>query len=206
MNKETAVIAVDVQNDFCPGGKLPVTEGNLVVAPLNTAFQAARKLGLPVFATRDWHPEKAQHFAGFGGIWPEHCVIDTPGGQFHPDLQIDEKTIVISKGVDGQDAYSGFDGKVTASPDQAEINQPLEDVLKARGANRLILGGLATDYCVKATAIAAAELGFETYVIQEAVRAVDINPDDGQKALEEMIDKGVRVISLERALELIGQR
>lgn len=202
----TALVMVDVQNDFCPGGKLPVTEGNLVVNPLNMAFQAARKVGLPIIATRDWHPLDAPHFEGFGGVWPEHCVKDSDGAAFRSDLMIDNNTIIVSKGIDGQDAYSGFEGEITSSPLEIDLTQPLDSVLKARGVNRLLVGGLATDYCVKATALKAVELGYETYVITEAMRAVDINPGDGQKAIQEMIDQGVRVISIERALAMLAHR
>lgn len=200
-----AVIAVDVQNDFCPEGKLAVSEGDQVVFPLNRLFTAANKAGMLTVATRDWHPQEAEHFAGFGGIWPEHCVIGTDGAKFHPDLQIDPVTLIVSKGVNGKDAYSGFEGTITYSPDRNDLGTSLDEALKARGVNRLLVGGLATDYCVKQTCLNAVELGYEVNLVQEAVRAVDINEGDGQEALAKMQDRGVRVISLERALDLIAQ-
>lgn len=201
----SAVIAVDVQNDFCPGGKLAVAQGNLVVEPLNKLFQAADQTGMLTIVTRDWHPKQAVHFAGFGGVWPEHCIMESEGAKFYPDLKIDPATFIVSKGVDGKDAYSGFDGSITSSADRADLGTPLNDVLRARGIKRLFVGGLATDYCVKQTAIDGARFGYQVFLIEEAVRAVDINPGDGNRALEEMKNSGVKVISLERALELIAQ-
>ncbi len=203
--KPSAVIAVDVQNDFCPGGKLPVKEGNLVADPINQLFKAADLTGVLKVATRDWHPIQAVHFAGFGGVWPEHCIMESEGAKFHPDLKIDPATFIVSKGVDGKDAYSGFDGSITSSPDKADLGTPLNDVFLARGIQRLFVGGLATDYCVKQTAMDGVKLGYQVFLIEEAVRAVDINPGDGNRALEEMKDSGVKVISLERALELMAQ-
>ncbi|HZR98735.1 MAG TPA: nicotinamidase [Chloroflexota bacterium] len=184
---DSALLLVDVQRDFCPGGALAVAEGHLVVAPLNAVaarFAAARR---PVIATRDWHPPRTVHFQSHGGTWPAHCVQGTPGAEFHPDLQLPAGTIVVSKGMgEDEDAYSGFEARDAAG-------RPLADLLHELGVRHVYIGGLATDYCVQATALDARRLGFEVTVLADAVRAVNLQPDDGERAMRAMREAGARV-------------
>jgi nicotinamidase/pyrazinamidase len=188
---DTALLIVDVQNDFCPAGALPVPEGDKVVPVLNTAIERFRQAGAPVIASRDWHPEKSTHFAAYGGQWPVHCVQNTQGAAFHPDLRLPEDAIIVSKGMgENEDAYSAFDART-------EDGTPLEELLRKRGVRRLVVGGLATDYCVRASVLGALERGFEVLVLKDAVRGVDVQPGDSEKALQEMQSKGAKLVSLE---------
>jgi nicotinamidase/pyrazinamidase len=177
MSGRTALLAVDVQNDFLPGGALGVSDGDAVIAPL---LRAASQADL-VVATRDWHPWDHVSFAARGGPWPPHCVMGTPGALLAP--KIDEVAdVVVSKGNNAEvDAYSGFDGT------------PLAALLRGAGVSRVLVGGLATDYCVRATALDALREGFEVVVLQDAVRAVDVQPGDGERALAEVRAAGARV-------------
>jgi nicotinamidase/pyrazinamidase len=178
-----ALIVVDVQNDFCPGGSLAVAEGNKVVAPLNKLMKDFLDRGEPVYKTRDWHPEKTKHFAVYGGTWPIHCVQNTPGADFHPDLLDDPRITVISKGFDERaDGYSGFDGT------------QLAQLLRDENVKEVWVGGLATDYCVKQTVIDGIRNGFKVKALADAMRAVNVNPDDGQKAIEEMKEAGAEIV------------
>jgi nicotinamidase/pyrazinamidase len=187
-----ALVIVDVQNDFCPGGALPVPGGDQVVPVLNACAERARAAGATVFASRDWHPERTKHFKAWGGAWPPHCVQGTPGAQFHPGLRLPREAVVVSKGMDPEeDAYSCFQASDTAG-------RPFLDLLRERGVRRLLVGGLATDYCVRATALDALRAGFEVAVLTDAVRAVDLTPGDGERALREMEAAGARLVTLER--------
>ncbi len=181
-----ALIVVDVQRDFMPGGALPVPEGDLVVGPLNEYIALFEKRGLPVFFTRDWHPKDHISFKGYGGIWPPHCVQDTEGAMFHPDLKIpSDNKFIISKGTSRDfDAYSGFQGTVLA------------DLLKERGIKRVFVGGVATDYCVKNTVIGAINEGFGAILLLDAVKGVDVGPGDSDKAIEEMLSRGAVGVDL----------
>lgn len=193
MNKE-ALIIVDVQNDFCPGGSLAVKDGNQVVEPLNEISEIARQRGIPVITTRDWHPEKTTHFASEGGLWPAHCVQGTEGAKFHSRLNLEE-AIVVSKGMgETEDAYSGFEAR-------NEQGKNLEDILKELSITRVYVGGLATDYCVKATALDAVQRGLKTVLLKDASRAVNVNPGDEEKALAEMIAAGIEVSDTKSVLE-----
>lgn len=182
--KKKALLIVDVQNDFCPGGALAVPKGDEVVAPLNELIRHAQRNGWLIIASRDWHPEKTTHFEK----WPVHCVQETKGAEFHPLLNLGRRVAVVSivsKGVNhGEDAYSAFDGRLANG-------LTLDEFLKTNGVEIVYVGGLATDYCVKATAIDAAKLGYETYLLLDASRAVNLNPDDEKKARQEMIAAGV---------------
>ena len=175
-----ALLLVDVQNDFCPGGALAVADGDAVVPALNAWIAAARQGGARVFASRDWHPPDHLSFAARGGLWPPHCVQDTPGAAFHPDLQLPDDAVVVTKADQSErEAYSAFD------------SGELADELLAAGIERLWVGGLATDYCVKASVLDATELpGLEVRVITNAIRAVDAAPGDGEAALEAMREAG----------------
>ena len=175
-----ALLLVDVQNDFCPGGALAVDDGDAVVPALNAWIVAARQGGARVFASRDWHPPDHLSFAARGGLWPPHCVQDTPGAAFHPDLELPDDAAVVTKADQSErEAYSAFD------------SGELADELLAAGIERLWVGGLATDYCVKASVLDATELpGLEVRVITNAIRAVDAAPGDGEAALEAMREAG----------------
>jgi len=151
---ESALIVVDVQNDFCPGGALSVADGHTVVPPLNEYIARFRAAGRPVFASRDWHPERTRHFQEYGGVWPPHCIAGTAGAEFHPELHLPRDTIVTSKGMDpGEDSYSAFQARL---PDGGR----LPDALRAAGVHHIYIGGLATDYCVKSTVLDAITAGF----------------------------------------------
>lgn len=178
-----ALIVVDVQNDFCPGGSLAVTGGDEVVAPLNLLIREFLDRGDPVYLTRDWHPAKTKHFAGYGGTWPIHCVRGTFGAEFHSELLQDSRIKIISKGIDeSADGYSGFDGT------------NLADDLRAERVEEVWVGGLATDYCVKQTVLDARREGFRVRALADAMRPVNINPDDGAKAIDEMRSAGAEIV------------
>jgi len=182
---DTALILIDVQNDFCPGGTLAVPDGDKVVWPLNHEVTSAKNRGWLLIAGRDWHPRKSVHFAEFGGIWPVHCVQGTFGAEFHKELDTKGATI-ISKGMDPADAnsYSEFLGFT-------EDDKTLEQLLRESSIKRIVLGGLATDYCVKGTALDAISLGFETYLLRHASRAVNLKPEDEGLAIQKMYEAGV---------------
>jgi nicotinamidase/pyrazinamidase len=187
----TALIVVDVQHDFAdPSGSLSVRGGADVVPVLNAEAEAARAAAGLVVYTADWHPPRTQHFVTDGGIWPVHCVAGTPGAAFHPDLVVDGP--VVRKGTNGEDGYSGFTMRDPSSG--ATIPTELESLLRDRGVRRVVVGGLATDYCVKATALDAVRLGFETALLVDGVRAVDLTAGDGERALEEMRSAGVELV------------
>jgi nicotinamidase-related amidase len=175
--QRTALIATDVQPDFMPGGALGVAGGDAVVEPL---LAAARDADL-VVATRDWHPPDHVSFAARGGPWPVHCVAGTPGAALHPEIDR-VAAVVVSKGNNPEaDAYSAFDGT------------PLAATLRGLGVQRVVVGGLATDYCVRATVLDALREGFDVTVLREAIRAVDVQPGDGERALEEMRAAGATI-------------
>jgi nicotinamidase/pyrazinamidase len=177
---KSALIIVDVQNDFCPGGALAVTDGDQVVSVLNRLIPEFERAGLPVIATRDWHPQRTRHFNTHGGIWPPHCVQGTQGAEFHADLALGKDAVIVSKGTaENADSYSGFDGV-----DARGIG--LADLLRGRVVERLVVGGLATDYCVKQTALDGLQKGFRVVVLEDAVRGVNLNLNDARQALDEM--------------------
>jgi nicotinamidase/pyrazinamidase len=175
-----------VQNDFCPGGALAVAGGDAVVPVLNRRIRDFTRSGLPVFTTRDWHPERTAHFNTQGGPWPPHCIQGTYGAAFHPDLAIEGVT-VVSKGMDPEgESYSAFHGV-------DEHGVALAELLHARGVHRLFIGGLATDYCVKHTVLDALRHGFQVVILADAIRGVDLRPGDSEGALNEMLRAGASV-------------
>lgn len=176
-----ALIVVDVQNDFCPGGTLEVADGDAVVAPLNKLIREFLTRGELVMKTRDWHPATTPHFKDFGGVWPAHCVQGTFGADFHPKLIDDPRIVVVSKGTGQEDGYSGFDGTDLAA------------FLRSRDVDELWVGGLATDYCVKNTVLDALRNDFRVHVVRDGVRAVNVRPEDGERAIEEMTDAGAEI-------------
>lgn len=185
-----ALVMVDMQRDFCPGGALAVPTGDAIVPIVNRYLQRFAAARAPVFLTRDWHPPVTRHFQAHGGIWPPHCVQGTRGAEFHPALASPTGTVVVSKGMDpDQDAYSGFQA-------EDDAGRPLPAVLAERGVRRLYVGGLATDYCVRATVLDAVREGFEVVVLGDAIGAVDLQPGDGTRALEDMRAVGARLATL----------
>jgi nicotinamidase/pyrazinamidase len=187
-----ALIIVDVQNDFCPGGALPVPEGNQVVPVLNAYAARAQAAGIPIYASRDWHPRRTTHFAEFGGTWPVHCVQNTPGAAFHPDLRLPPGTQIVTKGTSERDeGYSAFEGQLADGRD-------LATALREVGVDRVYIGGLATDYCVQATVLSAREQGFDVVWLRDASRPVEVHPGDGARAEAAMLEAGARPGTLDQ--------
>lgn len=180
--KKRALIIVDVQNDFCPGGSLAVSHGDEVIGPLNRLAREFLARGEPVFKTRDWHKPDTKHFAQYGGTWPVHCVQNTQGAEFHPDLIDDIHIRVISKGLGDEDCYSAFDGTDLALQ------------LQRLGIEEVWVGGLATDYCVKNTVLDGLKQGFRVKALEDAMRPVDVNTGDGERALADMQEAGAEIV------------
>jgi len=188
-----ALLVVDVQNDFLPGGALGITGGDVIVPRLNRLLGAWRQRGLPVFLSRDWHPSGHCSFALQGGPWPDHCVAGTFGAEFSRHLQVAPTDVVISKATRlDKDAYSALDGT------------PLAEALHGRGVTRLFIGGLATDYCVRATGIDARAAGLEVVVLADAVCAVNLEPGDGGRALAELERAGCELATTDAVLHAMG--
>ncbi len=180
LTAKDALIVVDMQRDFMPGGALPVPEGDKIVPRLNQYIRLFFERGLPVFFTRDWHPPDHISFKDQGGVWPPHCVQDTEGAKFHPDLYIPpDNRFIISKGTSRDfDAYSGFQGTM------------LDQLLKERGIRRVFVGGVATDYCVKNTVLGAINLGYEAFLLLDGIKGVDVKQGDSERAIEDMLGAG----------------
>lgn len=177
-----ALIVVDVQNDFCPGGALAVTDGDKVVDPINELSKQFEADGLPIIFTRDWHPANHLSFKENGGIWPPHCIAGTPGAAFHPNLYFPSVAFLVSKATEpDMEAYSGFQGTGLAS------------WLRQIDVDELVVAGLATDYCVKNTVIDAIKLGFKVTLALNAIKAVNVNPTDGETAINEMKSLGIQI-------------
>lgn len=192
-DRDTALVIVDVQNDFAdPDGGLSVPGGVSVVPVINDEIGFATAAGALVTATQDWHPETTPHFERDGGIWPVHCVAGTWGAELHPDLALPGDATRIHKGANGEDGYSGFTMRDPLTGET--LGTELEGLLRDRGITRVVVVGLATDYCVKATALDAAALGFETAVLTDAIAAVGLEPGDGARALDELRDAGVDLV------------
>lgn len=188
----SALVVVDVQNDFAdPGGSLAVRGGADIVPLVNDAVAAADAAGALVVYTQDWHPPHTPHFATDGGIWPVHCVAGTWGAELHPELDV--RGPRVRKGSHGEDGYSGF----TMRDPTTGATQPteLEELLRERGVTRVAICGLATDYCVRATALDAVRLGFATVLLRDAVRAVDVQPGDGERAIRDLDAAGIAIES-----------
>ncbi len=182
VGKTDALVVVDMQKDFMPGGSLPVPGGDEIVPRLNEYMDLFVNVGAPVFFTRDWHPEGHVSFKGFGGVWPEHCIKGTSGAEFVDGLKLPgDNKFIISKGTSIEfDAYSGFQGTV------------LEVLLRERGVWRIFVGGVATDFCVKHTVVGGLNLGFQVFLLLDAIKGV-INPD---RAINEMIELGATGVEL----------
>jgi nicotinamidase/pyrazinamidase len=184
-----ALLIVDVQNDFCAGGALEVADGDAVVPVVNRLARAVVARGGLVFASRDWHPRETRHFAANGGTWPVHCVAGTPGAQFHPGLDLPETASIVTTGdTADEDGYSAFTGYLSTG-------ERFVDALRAQGIRRLVVAGLATDYCVKQSVLEACRLGLDVVVVEDGIRAVDAMPGDGARALQDMVAAGAAVAS-----------
>ncbi len=187
-----ALIVVDVQNDFAdPEGSLSVRGGAEVIPLINREVSRARRAGAVVVCTQDWHPVHTPHFARDGGIWPSHCVQETWGAALHPALTVPDGTPIARKGANGEDGYSGFTMRDPATGET--IPTLLEGFLQEAGVDEVVIAGLATDYCVQATALDSARLGFSTVVLTDAIAAVNLEPGDGDRALAELRAAGVEL-------------
>lgn len=188
MKLKKALLVVDVQNDFCPGGALAVPEGDKIIPVINRYIREFSRAKLPVFFSRDWHPKKTIHFKKFGGAWPGHCIQDTNGARFHPELKLPKAAIIMSKGMDPEkDSYSVFQAQ--------DINGTgLLTRLKALGINQIYITGLATDYCVKYSALDALRHGFKVKVLANAIKGVNLKPGDSGRSLKQMVKAGAEVI------------
>jgi nicotinamidase/pyrazinamidase len=190
-----ALVVVDIQRDFCPGGALPVRDGDKIVPSVNELVSAFEKAGTPVFFTRDWHPRDHMSFKAYGGPWPPHCIRDTPGARFHPSLAVPREAVVIDKGVlRADEGYSGFQG--------TDLAQKLHKL----HVDKIYVAGLATDYCVKNTVFDGAAMGFETYVISDCVKGVNLKPTDSASAMRAMLSQGARQVTSGRLLKSLGGR
>jgi nicotinamidase/pyrazinamidase len=183
----SALLVVDVQKDFCPGGALAVAEGDTVARTLNRHIADAAARGWPVYASRDWHPPVTRHFQAYGGEWPRHCVQDTEGAGFHADLQLPAGAIVVSKGQDPDaPGYSALQGRTSAG-------KLLLDDLRDRGVEHVYVGGLATDYCVKHSVLDLLKAGLSVTVLRDSIAGVDVQPGDSSRALAEMRNAGAEI-------------
>jgi nicotinamidase/pyrazinamidase len=188
----TALIVTDVQNDFAdPAGGLYVPGGEETVPAINAEIAAARDAGATIVYTQDWHPSSTPHFEKDGGVWPVHCVHETWGAAFHPDLDVDPDAPVVRKGVDGEDGYSAFSVRhpVTGEESETDLGRILDDA----GARRIVVVGLAGDWCVRSTALDGRDLGYEVVVPLALTRMVELHAGDGDRAIAELHDAGVEV-------------
>ncbi len=189
----TALVVVDLQNDFAdPAGSLAVAGGEAIIPLVNAEVRAAMDAGALVVATQDWHPESTPHFAKDGGIWPVHCVGGTWGAELHPTFEIPADAPRVRKGMNGEDGYCAFFMRDPVSGE--EIPTELDRLLREREIQRVVVCGLATDYCVKETAVDSVGLGYETELLGEAVAAVNLQAGDGDRALDEIRDAGVTLV------------
>lgn len=181
-----ALVIVDMQHDFLPGGALGVPDGDQVLDPVNRLARMFGERGLPVYASRDWHPENHCSFAARGGPWPPHCIADTHGAAFSDALQLPANAVVVSKADTADvDAYSAFNGTVLA------------EHLRSHGVRRVFVCGLATDYCVLNTALDARANGFEVVIVPEGMRAVEVQPGDGERAIARMVERGATLARMD---------
>lgn len=187
---DKALLIVDVQNDFCPGGTLAVRKGDLVVPVLNAYIERFAARALPVYASRDWHPADTRHFKERGGPWPAHCVQDTHGAAFHSGLKLPEATAILTKGTSTEDhGYSAFEGSTPEGTDLATS-------LKQAGVRHIYVGGLTTDYCVRTTVLDGRGKELDVVVLLDAIRGIDVEEGDIARALDEMIRAGARTATL----------
>ena len=192
IDEHSTLVVVDIQNDFCPGGALPVTDGDKIIPVINKYIQFFREHQGEIIYTRDWHPPDHSSFKAQGGPWPPHCVQETEGAKFHSQLLPPSPDEIVSKAERKDEAYSFFQGS-----DLARRLKRLRLRLGLRGGtDALFVGGLATDYCVKATVLDALRLGFKVYFLDDASKGVNVKPNDSQLAIDEMVSHGAQRIRL----------
>jgi nicotinamidase/pyrazinamidase len=198
--RKPALLVVDVQYDFLPGGALGVPEGDSIIPRVNRAIAVFERRGLPVMFSRDWHPEVTKHFKEFGGAWPAHCIQGTKGARFHRDLHVPKDAIILSKGMDPeQDSYSAFQAYTPQGRD-------FESVLGDLRIEELFICGLATDYCVRATTLDARRRGMRVSVLKDAIRGVEMKPGDSDMALREMKVNGALFAETRALAKLVPAR
>lgn len=196
---DSGLLIVDVQNDFCRGGALAVEGGDEVAVPLSELASVVSEAGGTVVASRDWHPPATKHFQAWGGPWPPHCVQGTKGAEFHPDLNLPPGASVVSAGTTFfEDGYSSFEGRT-------DEGKPLARLLHEGGVRKLYVGGIATDYCVRASALDARKEGLEVALLTDAIRAVDVRSGDGERAIREMLAAGVELTTTGRAMRELAR-
>jgi nicotinamidase/pyrazinamidase len=184
----SALLVVDIQKDFCAGGALAAPGGDEIIPAVNRHIADARSRDMPVYATRDWHPPATSHFKEYGGVWPPHCVQGTQGAQFHRNLKLPPDAIVVNKGVDPErHGYSAFEGHTS-------VGKALLDDLRDRHITRVYLTGIATDYCVRESALDALKAGLEVRVVADAIAGIDARPGDAQRALDEISAAGAQIV------------
>lgn len=188
-----ALIVIDMQNDFCPGGSLAVKDGDKIIPKLNELISTFSKAKLPIFFTRDWHPSNHISFVEQGGVWPPHCVQGTAGAKFHKDLQVPKSATIISKGdKPTEEAYSGFQGT------------KLRELVSKMQVTEVYIGGLATDYCVKETSLDALHAGFKVSVLEDCTKAVDVKSGDGIRAIQKIKQEGGKVVTTRETITLLA--
>jgi nicotinamidase/pyrazinamidase len=187
-DRKAALLVVDIQKDFCAGGALPAPGGEDIIPAVNRHVADASTHGMAVYATRDWHPARTSHFKEYGGDWPPHCVQGTPGAQFHPALTLPPDAIIVNKGDDPhRHGYSAFDGHTSDG-------KTLLDDLRDRHITRVYVAGIATDYCVRESALDALKAGLEVRILPDAIAGIDVRPGDAQRALDEISAAGAQLV------------
>jgi len=197
MKLRRGLLIVDVQNDFCPGGKLAVSEGDKIIPLCNKYIKLFSQNKLPIFLTRDWHPKKTKHFKSFGGIWPAHCIQNTLGAEFHKGLKFPKESVILSKGMDPEkDSYSVFQSRDTNGTE-------FPILLALLGIKELFIAGLTIDYCVKSSVLDALAAKLKMFVLADAVKGVNLKPDDSQHAIEEMVTRGATILTLDKVEKIL---
>ncbi len=191
MGSKKALMVVDVQNDFFPGGALGIKGGDRIIPVINKYIKKFAAKRLPIFATRDWHPKETKHFNKFGGVWPVHCIQNTEGAAFHPKLKLPKEAVLLYKGINPkEDSYSAFQAR-----DKNGIR--LRKLLKMLGTEEIYIAGLATDYCVRFSTHDALKSGFKVKILVDAIKGVNLKPEDSEEAIKEMVKSGAKKITLE---------
>lgn len=192
MKLNKSLLIVDMQNDFCPGGALGVPEGDKIIPVINKYSRLFSSKKIPIFATRDWHPVRTKHFNAFGGVWPIHCIQNSKGADFCPGLKLPKETILLYKGMDPEkDSYSAFQAEDAGGVVFGQFLSRLR-------INEIYIAGLATDYCVKFTAIDALKKGLRVNILIDAIKGVNLKPDDSERAIKQIIKLGARKLTIEK--------